>query len=407
MARMKESTVPVVVVGGSLNGLGVVRSLSSGGMPITVVESTRRCPAAWSKHCRFVSVPSLEGRDLVDGLKKIATEMGQKPVLILTDDRAVETVSKFRDELSEDFLFHMPSADRVDQLADKTLFHSLAEQAGLPVPRSTIISNSSDIEKLTNLTFPVVIKPANKSLALNGQVAGTSRAETLEIGRELAKEMLAQAGSLIAQEWIVGPDTEIYFTLFVCDANSQLTALFSGRKVVCNPPNVGNTAVCVSADEHADELKAHTEKFISLVRYQGIGSMEYKRDTRTGRFTIVEPTVGRTDWQEEIATLCGVNIPLIAYQSVLGQASAFEPSAVLPFAWRSSNIFKAPKGEITQGTEIIDGYFRANDLMPALYYYGYERVIGRALRLFGYGFRSLSGKNLATPLLGKKTEKAI
>ena len=47
--------------------------------------------------------------------------------------------------------------------------------------------------------------------------------------------------------------------------------------------------------------------------------MEYKRDVRTGRFVMIEPTVGRSDFQEEVATLNGVNIPNAAYCSAVGQ----------------------------------------------------------------------------------------
>ena len=31
--------------------------------------------------------------------------------------------------------------------------------------------------------------------------------------------------------------------------------------------------------------------------------MEYKRDAHTGEFFMIEPTVGRVDWQEEVAAL--------------------------------------------------------------------------------------------------------
>ena len=46
--------------------------------------------------------------------------------------------------------------------------------------------------------------------------------------------------------------------------------------------------------------------------------MEYKRDRRDEKFYMVEPTVGRTDYQEEIATLNGVNIPAAAYLREIG-----------------------------------------------------------------------------------------
>jgi D-aspartate ligase len=50
--------------------------------------------------------------------------------------------------------------------------------------------------------------------------------------------------------------------------------------------------------------------------------MEFKRDTRTGRFFMVEPTVGRTDYQEEVATLNGANISYAAYCGELGRSAS-------------------------------------------------------------------------------------
>ena len=50
--------------------------------------------------------------------------------------------------------------------------------------------------------------------------------------------------------------------------------------------------------------------------------MEFKRDARTGEFLMIEPTVGRVDWQEEVATLNGVNIPLAAYLHEIGAEAA-------------------------------------------------------------------------------------
>ncbi len=62
--------------------------------------------------------------------------------------------------------------------------------------------------------------------------------------------------------------------------------------------------------------------------------MEYKRDSRDGKFYMVEPTVGRTDYQEEIAVLNGINLPLVVYRGELGM-SAPPPTAVTPpRAWR-------------------------------------------------------------------------
>src|SRR5205085_1978080 len=81
----------------------------------------------------------------------------------------------------------------------------------------------------------------------------------------------------------------------------------------------GGTASCVPAPDHdAAELTRLTDSFFSAVGFIGMGSMEYKRDHRDGRFYMVEPTVGRTDYQEEIAALNGINIPSAAFRAELG-----------------------------------------------------------------------------------------
>ena len=46
--------------------------------------------------------------------------------------------------------------------------------------------------------------------------------------------------------------------------------------------------------------------------------MEYKLHARTGRHLLLEPTVGRSDYQGEIAILTSVTIRLVAYANLTG-----------------------------------------------------------------------------------------
>jgi D-aspartate ligase len=215
----------------------------------------------------------------------------------------------------------------------------------------------------------VVLKPADKALVLAELVERATRADTLEEARVVARRMRGAASSVVVQEWIDGNDDDIYFTFFVCDAQARTVALFTGRKIVCDPPLVGSTALCVAAPEEHEELAAQTRAFVAHSQYQGIGGLEFKRDRRTRQFVVVEPTVGRTDWQEEIATLCGVNIPLIAYRTVLGKPVGSVGTVDPAIAWRSSIKYRPRLGVLLPGTRIVDGYFRRADPLPALYHY--------------------------------------
>ncbi|MGH8202453.1 MAG: carboxylate--amine ligase [Steroidobacteraceae bacterium] len=373
--------VPAVVVGGTLNALGVVRSLARARVPVLLLETTRRCPATWSRHCTYVRVPSLEGEALIEALVRLASGLGCEPVLLLTTDESVLAVSAFRHRIEPLYRIDLPAAAMVRSLADKTEFHALAEREGFAVPRGRVLLGTADFDRMDELEPPLVLKPADKTLVLAGVVDRAVRAQTLGQARAAAAHMLSHAPALIVQEWVDGPDTEIFFTLFSCGREGELVGIFPGRKLVCSPPAVGSTAVCVAAPEVAEDLYRQTRHFVERVGYRGIGSLEFKRDRRTGGFLIIEPTVGRTDWQEEIATLCGLNIPVLAYRIALG--TAVPPACdvtFLRYAWRSDRQFSVPRSTVAPRTRVVDGYFRWSDPLPATYYYGYERLAVRVWR---------------------------
>jgi hypothetical protein len=91
---------------------------------------------------------------------------------------------------------------------------------------------------------------------------------------------------------------------------------------------------------------------------------------------IIEPTVGRTDWQEEIATLLGVNLPLVGYLLGCDQpATAFEPTNV-NLVWQASFVqrWKTGPSRMPPDAVVVDGFWRRDDPMPALLHYPHEFV---------------------------------
>jgi D-aspartate ligase len=317
---------------------------------------------------------------VLEAIKKVAVWSGQKPVVMLGGDLEVAAVSERYDEFATICRVSLPAPEIVRTLGNKALFQAFAERDGFPVPRAVTFKDPADLPALRTLGMPVVIKPVDKALVLAGLVDRALRAKNFEEAAAAATRMVAHAGPVLIQEWIDGADSDIVFCLFNCDANSRCVQAFVGRKVVCDPPDVGSTAVCIAAPEVERELLSITTRLIDRVKYQGMGSLEFKRCRNTGRYLIVEPTVGRTDWQEEIATLCGVNIPLTAYRTELNLAQSESVGNQRSIAWRSSVGFRIPRGILPRGTRIYDGYFRVSDPLPGLYYYVVDAFLVRALR---------------------------
>ena len=380
--RTHQQHSPVVVVGESLNSLGVLRSLAGRGIELHVVVTTRWCGPALSRHARVEVLPALDGRALVDGLKALAARLGRRAVLMLCGDRQVDTVDDHRDELAPLFRFTLPPSALLRTLANKATFQRFALAHGLEVPRTAVIgAGDSPSAAMRELTLPLVLKPADKVQVLNGHAERAVRVETRAQADAVAARMLAGTGCVIAQEWIVGDDSDIYFALFVCDAASRVTGMFCGRKLVCDPPQVGSTGICVDAGEHSAAVAREAVRFIQASGYQGIGSVEYKRDRRSGRFVIVEPTVGRTDWQEEIATQCGVNLPLQAWLAECGLPPEPPRPIAAPQAWSASLLYARPP--LPEGTRLRDGWLRWSDPLPGLHHYVVEELGRRVLRRLG------------------------
>ena len=192
-----------------------------------------------------------------------------------------------------------------------------------------------------------------------------------EVG-QLWSAMHEVVDEMIVQEWIEGGDSDVYFCLWYRTSAERPSISFVGRKICQWPILVGGTASCMPAPEAAAELTALTEGFFDAVGFVGIGSMEYKRDARDGRFYMIEPTVGRTDYQEEIATLNGVNIPFALYRGELGLPMPPSQTVIPPRAWRDPLGYSRarmagapdPMLGISPHIKIYDAYFRMDDPMP-------------------------------------------
>jgi D-aspartate ligase len=358
-----------VVVGGKVNGLGVARSLAVGRVPTIIVDTTLRHPAMWSRSCRRMIVSQLSGRKFIDELCVLQRKLGGRPVLILTDEMAVHTVSKYREDIKTLYRFQLPSPNMVETLGNKSRFHDFAQRHNFPVPKTIILQQEADLAKLSGLRYPLIAKPAEKSSVFTGHTRRVDYIVTVHDAEAVCRRMLHTAGEVVVQEWIDGPDSNIYFCLFHCGNEHKSAAIFYGRKVVSHPPRVGNTAICVAAPEAAAILRPLTERFLDAAEYRGLGGLEFKWDAATQRFLIIEPTVGRTDWQEEIATLSGVNLPLIAYRYELGLPALPQRPVGHAVAWRASFRHLKRWSTLPEGGQIYDGYWRIDDPVPALIFY--------------------------------------
>ncbi len=303
------------------NGLGVTRALAMHQIPCIGLAGPRSAPPTKTNTCHVIHTRSWNESEVISELKAIAQRLDRKAPLLITKDEPVLWISQFRNELSDAYEIYLPHKDVVNLLMSKTNFLELAAREGWPIPTSWKIDNKDDLMSgLPDVTFPCILKPRVKNTEFRKY--SPRKAFKLATAHQLVEvyNMVAQwEKEVIIQEWIEGGDDRIAFCLSYYDRNGKPIVLFPGRKLLQWPIECGNTAISEPAPKEWEELIiVLTERIWEKVGFKGIGSIEFKLRKDSDQLVIMEPTVGRTNYQNELAVINGQNIPAIAYFDLAG-----------------------------------------------------------------------------------------
>ena len=361
------------MVGDELSALGAVRSLAQANVPCFVAVTPAHRGTMRSRYAARVPVESFVDDALLDPLEDLARRQNRPLVLLPTNDDAASTISRHRDRLAARFRFCLPSHDLLLAMARKKDFQDRAEALGCPVPRSVHVTRAEDVPTIAGLTFPCIVKPGRRHPGYDSQFAKAYLMDGAEPTMALVRQLIDMLPDIMVQEYIVGPNENIHFCLQYRAANGKVLASFTGRKLRSLPPDRGITASCVAAPEAAEELERLTEQFFGPTGVIGLCSMEYKFDVDRRRFLMVEPTAGRINWQEEIATLNGVNLPYAAWRDLSGLPPLPRTVGSAGVGWRNSYAHWHPSwlrrrkaAGFPKGTQVVDAHWRLDDPLPAL-----------------------------------------
>jgi predicted ATP-grasp superfamily ATP-dependent carboligase len=201
---------------------------------------------------------------------------------------------------------------------DKAAFAAYGAATELPVPLTEVLTNRADAERIaTDVRYPCLVKPAAKTATWLAHT--NAKAFTVRSPHELLSvydAMVVWSGCLLVQEWVEGPETELYSCNAYFGAGGRPLVTFVARKLRQWPPQVGTSA---SGEEcRNDEVRDTTISLFGGLGFQGLAYLEMKRDRRTGRLVIIEPNVGRPTGRSAIAEAGGVELLYTAYCDAAG-----------------------------------------------------------------------------------------
>lgn len=396
-----DNCAPGIILGGYVNGLGLVRSLGQEGIPSIVID----CKENIASHSKYVCEhficphPAEETESFIDFMIEIGKQLPHKGILFCTNDIWLIPISKYQKELESYYHYPMSSWDVIEKCTDKSQLYELAAKAGVPHPKTVIVNKVEELKQYENeIIYPSVLKPAItigfiEKLGSAGRTLHIKTADELQYWRNRMIDCGLADTPLILQELIPGDAENLYTLTAYSNRDGDILAYSTGHKIRQNPPDAGT--IVSGRVVHEPELFRLGQNLIKAAGFYGISNTEFKKDQRDGRFKLIEINPRPGMWNYSVMA-SGINLPYMAYKEIHEEKVSHVRNSEQELVWLltitdlllsiygyrkqgfpeySANIRKWLK---TIKGKKVDGIFMLTDPVPGLIYlHGFLKSIFR------------------------------
>jgi predicted ATP-grasp superfamily ATP-dependent carboligase len=317
-ATARRNGIGALIVGGDHPSLAIARSLGRKGIPVYMVEDQHSISVYSRYVSRIIRVKDVRNQQrTVDSVLEIGQRFGLKDwVLFPTRDENVAAFSIHRDRLAEFFRVTTPSWDTVRWAWDKNNTYRLAEELGIPVPRTWNLNSADELPTLYS-RLPLAIKPAVKENFFYATGAKAWRAQTAEQLNELFRKAARQIRpeEVMIQEIIPGDGRQqLSYCAFFKEGRAHSTLM--ARRMRQYPREFGRAATYVETID-LPEIEELAERFLRAIGYYGLVEVEFKQDPRDGQYKLLD--VNARAWGfHGLGQAAGVDFPYLLFADQLG-----------------------------------------------------------------------------------------
>lgn len=204
----------------------------------------------------------------------------------------------------------LTDTDHFEIATNKVSLNRFLLEKEIPLMSATLELDAQNFdEKLKAFPFPALLKPA-----LGAFGAGIRRLDSAEQTRALIKAESLQPGAFYLQEYISGTDINC---IVVCEDGEVLYS--SEQESPPKEPNNFNKNDDLVFAQHP-EVVDFLRPMLKALNYQGIGCIDLRRDSNTGKIYLLE--INARFWGSMMASKvrANVNFPLIMIKRTLGES---------------------------------------------------------------------------------------
>jgi predicted ATP-grasp superfamily ATP-dependent carboligase len=310
---------PAVLLGGGLIAVSAARSLGRSGVAVYAVGDREWDPVQRSRFCAaFVDLG--RGATIERRLEWLERGGPRGAVVLPCDDQGLELVARHRALLDDLGYLAVEANDEVVlAMLDKERTYELADEAGVPRPRTMTVRGERDVEAAAaQIGFPSALKPLRSHLF--AQRFGAHRkvwiVESEDGLRDTLARMLELGLEMLVTEILPGPDTAFVSYYSYLDRDGTPLFHFTKRKLRQYPIGFGLT--CYQTTEWDADAAELGVRFFRGVGLRGVGNVEFKRDPRDGQLKLIECN-HRFTLANELVRRAGIDIPRLAYDRLVGR----------------------------------------------------------------------------------------
>jgi predicted ATP-grasp superfamily ATP-dependent carboligase len=311
MSNTPQSSL-AVVVGGFVNGLGLVRALSPLNTRIVIITTETYDIAQYSKYIHeHYHLSDLEGhpKRLVELLEEHAKDwIGA--IVFPTTDSAIASLYSHYECLSKWYRIVVPPLDSVPYVLDKSLMLKAATEVGIMTPRCYGPATEAKAME-EQIKYPVVIKAvrAGEFVSRFGKklFRANTREELMSCTRLLADARIE--GQIF--DLIPGADDHIFAYCVYVDKDCAPIAECTIHKLRQSPPSFGiaRVAECVP---NIPDLREQTIELLRHIGFRGFVSAEFKYDSRDSSYRFFEIN-GRSVTYNSLLRRGGLDVAKLAW----------------------------------------------------------------------------------------------
>jgi D-aspartate ligase len=301
-----------IVIGGHINGLGLIRSLSALHIPTAVILTK---PYDFAQHSRCVSghESALEIAEKPEVLLEVLARrasLWKGWALFPANDEALASIVHNWRQIEPVHPILAPPGEVACYFLDKEIMLNAAQAVGILIPYCYGPAVPATADR-SDLRFPVIVKPlaAYRFAELFGCKVFVAT-NLLELRQAIAR--IEKAGiPCQVYDVVPGPDSQIYCHCIYMDGRGNPRAELIIRKLRQSPAFFGVARVAEVVSESALPREADIE-FLRRIRFQGIAVAEYKLDPRDGIFRLMEIN-GRSVIYNGLLRKAGMDLAALAW----------------------------------------------------------------------------------------------